>query len=175
MEAWLLSAACTSTLTCLYGWRVLVPYPWKVWIVSKAKLNGEGPIQTLTREAILSHAGQRQYDYVAVPEWGGKVKIQELTGSERDDYEAQMFRMRGRNVEQNLHNVRAKLVYLSCVNEDGSRMFSVEDVETLGRLSAAALGRVFDASRILSGLREEDIEEMAGKSGTTETSNFSTG
>jgi len=36
------------------------------------------------------------------------------------------------------------------------------DVKALGEKSAAALERVFDVARKLSGLSEDDVEELAG-------------
>jgi hypothetical protein len=39
-------------------------------------------------------------------------------------------------------------------------MFTAGDLEILGSKSAAALDRIFTVSRKLSGLTEEDIEEL---------------
>jgi hypothetical protein len=62
----------------------------------------------------------------------------------------------------NLRNIRAKLVALTVVDEDGNRIFSDEDAEALGKKSAAALDRIFAVAQRLSGLRPEDVEELAG-------------
>jgi len=64
----------------------------------------------------------------------------------------------------NLANVRARLCAISIVDETGKRMFSDEDVRALGRKSAAALDRVFAAAQRLSGLTDEDVEELAKNS-----------
>lgn len=40
----------------------------------------------LTREQILK-AQDRTYKDVSCPEWGGKVRIQSLSGAERDQFE----------------------------------------------------------------------------------------
>lgn len=116
----------------------------------------------LTREAILE-ADDIQEEVVQVPEWGGKVLVRGLTGSQRDDYEATLQRGKGTNKEINLRNARAKLVMWSVVNaqtQARERLFSEQDVERLGKKSAAALQRVFDAAARLSGLSAKDLDEL---------------
>lgn len=114
----------------------------------------------LTREAILE-ADDIQEEPVAVPEWGGRVLVRGLTGSQRDDYEATLQRGKGTNKEINLRNARAKLVMWSVVHPTTrERLFSEQDVERLGKKSAAALQRVFDAAARLSGLSAKDLDEL---------------
>ncbi len=64
----------------------------------------------------------------------------------------------------NLQNIRAKLVALTVVDEQGNRIFKDEDVKWLGNKSAAALDRIFEVAQRLSGLRDEDVEELAKNS-----------
>ncbi len=85
-----------------------------------------------------------------------------LTGAERDAFEQSIVETRGKNTRMNLRNIRAKLVALTVVDEDGNRIFSDEDAEALGKKSAAALDRIFAVAQRLSGLRPEDVEELAG-------------
>ena len=114
----------------------------------------------LTREAILQ-AKDLPYEDVAVPEWGGKVRVRALTGAERDRFEASIVEQRGKaGPRLNTANIRAKLVALCCVDEQGNRLFSDEDAELLGRKSAAALNRVFEVAQRLSGLTQADMEEL---------------
>lgn len=117
----------------------------------------------LSREDILG-ASDLQYEDVEVPEWGGTVRLRGLTGSERDEFEAGIVRRRGRDVEANLQNIRAKLVSLAAVDEDGKRLFSEADVAALGRKSARALDRLFSVAQRLSGLTDNDVEELAKNS-----------
>jgi len=115
----------------------------------------------LTREAILQ-AEDLPTEDVEVPEWGGVVRVRGLTGAERDAFEQSIVEQRGKNTRMNLRNIRARLVALTVVDEEGNRLFSDDDVEALGRKSAAALNRVFEVAQRLSGLRPEDVEELAG-------------
>jgi len=46
------------------------------------------------------------------------------------------------------------------VDENGKRLFRYADVEALGQKSAAALDRIFDVAMSLSGMRDEEVEEL---------------
>lgn len=115
----------------------------------------------LTKEAILA-AEDRQTEDVAVPEWGGTVRVRGLSGTERDAYEAGIVLIsRSGQRSVNLKNLRGRLVALACIDEEGNRLFTDEDAIALGDRSAAALERLFDVARRLSGLSDSDVEEMA--------------
>lgn len=117
----------------------------------------------LNREAILA-AEDLPRELVEVPEWGGAVYVRALTGAERDQFEASIVEQRGRDVRMNMRNIRAKLVALTVVDEDGQRIFTDDDVAALGGKSAAALDRLFAVAQRLSGLSKEDVEELAKNS-----------
>lgn len=115
----------------------------------------------LSREDILSIEDRTTED-VPVPEWGGTVRVRSLTGAERDAYEAGIVQVSGNGTKKiNLKNLRGRLVSLTCVDEDGNRLFTDEDAIALGEKSASALERLFDVARRLSGLSEDDVEELA--------------
>jgi hypothetical protein len=115
--------------------------------------------EVLTRAAILE-ADDLQIERVPVPEWGGEVLIRGLTGRERDQFEVSI-QMPGSKARPKVDNIRARLVALAVVDEEGKRVFSDRDVQALGRKSAAVLDRLFDVARRLSGLTEGDVEELA--------------
>jgi hypothetical protein len=105
------------------------------------------------------------YEDVAVPEWGGTVRVRELTGTERDKMEASMAGASGRPSPEKLAGFRARLAAAALVDADGKRLFR-SDAETrrLGEKSATALQRVCDVAMRLSGLTEEDQGELLGNS-----------
>lgn len=115
----------------------------------------------LTREQILS-ADDLAPTVVAVPEWGGEVRVRGLTGAERDAFEAALFMEDGKRRRLNLVNVRAKLVAMACIDEKGGRLFTEADAEALGQKSGLALTRVADCVQKLSGLTDEDVQELVG-------------
>lgn len=114
----------------------------------------------LSREHILG-ADDRKTEDVQVPEWGGTVRVRALSGAERDAYEAGLVQLRADGTRRlTMQNARARLVSLSVCDEQGGRVFSDADVAELGDKSAAALERVFSVASRLSGLTDDDIEEM---------------
>jgi len=116
----------------------------------------------LSREQILD-ADDYRTEVVDVPEWGGKVKVKALTGIERERYEASIGYVKGdRWVSKG--NVQARLVAMCVIDEDGKRMFTEDDIQKLSRKSSAALKRVVDVCRKLSGLTDEDMEWLEGNS-----------
>lgn len=116
----------------------------------------------LTRDQIMA-ADDLQTESVAVPEWGGEVIVKGLTGRERDAFEAALVAGRqGKRARLNLDNIRARFVAACVVDERGQALFYPSDVELLGEKSAAALQRVFEVGQRLSGLSDEDVEELAG-------------
>ncbi len=122
----------------------------------------------LTREQILN-ASDIQSEVVAVPEWGGEVTVRGITGKERDQLEASMMEIKGKHMSVSLANVRAKLVQLSVVDEEGKLLFAPADVQELGNKSALALDRIFSVAQKLSGLSNEDIEELAKNFGSAQS------
>lgn len=103
-------------------------------------------------------------DYVTkevdVPEWGGKVLVRGMTGTERDKFESETFSQNGKNIEVNYTNMRARMLAYTVVDEEGKRIFSDSDIEKLGQKSALALSRVFEVAKKLCGLGEDDVNEL---------------
>lgn len=123
-------------------------------------------MELLTREQILK-ADDSQERLVEVPEWGGAVKVRGMTGRERDRFEESCVEGKGKNARVNLKNLRAKLVALSCVDDEGNRIFTERDVEELSAKSASALNRIFRVAQELSGITDEDVDELTKNSEKT--------
>lgn len=104
-----------------------------------------------------------------VEAFGGIVCMQEMKSIERDAYEASLvIKLRGKGGKEKrevtTHNIRAKLVCRMVIDENGARVFTDEDAALLGQLPAADMDRLWTAAQALSGVTEEDIEELAGNS-----------
>ncbi len=115
----------------------------------------------LSKQQILE-AKDLPCEPVEVPEWGGSVDIRGLTGTERDQFEDETCKQRGKDVSVNMDNVRARLCARCMIDEKGERLFSDSDVIELGKKSGLALGRVFNVAQRLSGLTQKDVQELAG-------------
>lgn len=113
--------------------------------------------QLLNAEAILG-ADDIRRERVEVPEWGGHVYVQTMTGTDRDAYE--MSLVDPDTGESRTTNLRAKLVARCLVDEAGNRLLTDDQVDALGRKSAAALDRCFDAAARLSKISNEDIDRL---------------
>lgn len=114
----------------------------------------------LTRDQILS-ADDLPDVYVEVPEWGGEVRIRTLTGAERDAYEARISGANTKDGKRDMSNIRAALVALCAIDENGAQLFTKDDVNRLGLKSAKALDRLMDASMKLSGISDDDVKKLA--------------
>ena len=118
----------------------------------------------LSREDILGADDSGAFEKVEVPEWNGYLYIRVMTGTERDMFEAQSIKKQGKDFVPNMDNVRARLVSMTACDKDGNRLFSPKDIAELGKKSAKALDRVYDVAQKVNGIRDEDIEELAGNS-----------
>lgn len=111
------------------------------------------------RDGILA-ASQLPQETLTLPEIGLTVVVRGLTAAQRDAFEASMLEQKGRHRETNLRNVRARLVALCVLDEDGQPAFSDADVEALGACRADLIDRLFSLAQRLSGLREADVDEL---------------
>lgn len=125
----------------------------------------------LSRDAIL--AVPLKTAEIDVPEWGGRVRVRELQGLERQEFESsysaakQRFTVSGKRgrrqqeteLEIHTERIRVLLCHLSLIDEHGNRMFAgTEDVAALGKTSARALDRVFQFCWEMNGFGAEGIE-----------------
>ena len=113
----------------------------------------------LTRDVLLG-ATTPPVEEVNIPELGGMVRVRGMTGGERDAFEASCLTGRGRKRDFNMKNVRAKMVAFCCIDDAGNRLFSDGDLEGLGAIRADVLDKLFSAAQRLSGMRDEDVEEL---------------
>lgn len=107
---------------------------------------------------------------VYVPQWKLLVRVRGLMGYERDEYEMSVMDQRGKNIKVELVNARARLVAMAVVDPEGNRIFTDEDIPMLSAKSAAGLNLVYDVAKALSGIGDDDIDELLGKSKVPTTS-----
>lgn len=113
----------------------------------------------LGRDALLK-GGALPRKTVVLPTMGGEVLLQGLTGAQRDKFEGDSVQQKGKHRTTNYANMRARLVVLGVINEDGTRVFADADAEAVGQLPAADLDVMFDGIRGLSGMTAEDVDEL---------------
>lgn len=110
----------------------------------------------LKREDILGSAVKLRTEVLDVPEWDGQVTVREMTGTERDRLEADISQKK----QTAMANLRARVVAMCCVDENGAALFTDADAAELGKLSAAALDRVFWAAMRLSRMNAGDVDAL---------------
>lgn len=120
---------------------------------------------TLSKDEIL--ATGIPDEVVDVPEWGGKVRIRGLSADERESFEETLVE-RGEDGnfvrKENLFHVRASFVTRCVIDDNGERVFVDEDAPALSQKSAAAIGRLWDRARKLSGMgSEEELAQLFAK------------
>lgn len=121
------------------------------------------------REAILGATSPPTEAVDLRPMLDLTVQVRGMTGSERDAFEASCIEGRGKKRDLNMKNLRAKMVAFCCVDEQGHRVFSDgADVLALGAVRADVVDRLFGVAQRLSGMREEDADEL-GLSSTSPT------
>lgn len=104
---------------------------------------------------------------VSVPEWGGHVYVKNMSGTERDSFEASVVSgTPGNNGsgQVNLRNIRARLACLTVCDSKGVRLFADSEMLKLGEKSGAALDRVFEAAQKVNKMSDEDVEDLAKNS-----------
>lgn len=118
------------------------------------------------------------FEDVPVPEWSppgqvGHVRLRGLMGDERDEYEGRSLKKgKGGQREVELKRLRVRLIAACAINEDGSPLFTAGDVMRLGQKSAVPIERLFKVAQRLSGLSDDDVEELVedfddGQSGSS--------
>ena len=102
-----------------------------------------------------------EVDLSDIPGYHGSVLVRGMTGKERDAFEVSLMTPgRGGRREVNTVNVRAKLVVRCVVDEDGNRVLTDADAADLGETPAAAINRLYEVAARLSGMGDQEQEEL---------------
>lgn len=116
----------------------------------------------------IVEADDLDYEDVTVPEWKGRtVRIQSMTGTDRDAYDAKSVALKnqGKDVELRLQDFRSKLVAKCMLDpETGERVFSDKQVHKLGRKNSRVIDRLHAIAHRLSGMSKEAKEAAKGNS-----------
>lgn len=109
-------------------------------------------MNVLTRADILKCADLPRVR-LEIPEWGGDVFVRSMTALEKDRYDAEVIA--ARNDADRLSGWRVRTALRCTVDDTGTRLFSDEDIESLGGKSSAPIMRIFDKVQELSKVSED--------------------
>lgn len=121
----------------------------------------------LNKEAILS-ANDAEYEEIEVPQWGGIVRMRTLTGTERDRFESYFIEEKD-GAKKTEKNLRAKLLQMVIIGEDGKQLFTEKEIHLLGQKSGKILGNLFYKAQRMNGMTKEDMQELMGNSKEDQT------
>lgn len=113
----------------------------------------------LTRETILAKQ-DRIMKKVNVPAWDGDVYIKQLSGAEQDRFEQDSFMA----TDKSIIGVRARLISLALCNEDGSKMFTIDDIPALQDKNSVVLNMLYEEITATNRITDNDIEGLAKNS-----------
>ncbi len=98
---------------------------------------------------------------VLVPEWKNrKVLVCGLTGAGKNAYQASIMEFQGKTRKAKLEHSTAKLLVRTLVDRNRQPIFSETDILKLGTKSAAVLERLAKVASRLSGMDEEENEQL---------------
>ncbi len=96
---------------------------------------------------------------VKIPEWNMTLHVRRLTAEERDEHDTMVYED-GKN--ETKASFRARLVAFALCDAEGNRLFADprDGARKLGRKSALAIRRLFDAAAELSAMRDDDQKDL---------------
>lgn len=115
--------------------------------------------EIVNAKAFLSaESTARQKVDVQIPEMGNGtvIPVWGMTARERTEFEE---RQRARNEGQK--RVRERILIACCRNDDGSPLFTEDDIELLGERSAAIAERLVNVALRVSGFTDTDVGTLA--------------
>ena len=115
-----------------------------------------------TRDMLLKPV-ERPSEVVELPELGEGVSVcvAGMTAKERSDFDTQFTSRKGEPMLKRVAEGRERLVVACCRNEDGSKLFTTDDVVQLGKQSVVIIERIVKAAQRVSGIGEDDLEATA--------------
>lgn len=94
------------------------------------------------------------------------VWVQGLSGIERDKWETSLVKQKGNRRKVDTENIRAKLATKCLVDKPGgSRLFNDAQATLIGQLPVQQLQKVYEMAQRLSGVSDEDVDELGQLSG----------
>lgn len=109
---------------------------------------------------------------VEVPEWGGTVRLRELSAKDRSLIEATTIGARGQGVEirvEAFKTLKQRVVAASLIDDNGNRLYKENEVGFLAQKSGQVVERLFQIVQDLSGMTEEAVKDAEGNSEGTGT------
>lgn len=89
-----------------------------------------------------------------IPVWG-------MTAGERTRFEQGLLDKNGKQSAAKVQEVRARLLVACCRNDDGTPLFTMDDIAAISQQRADVIERIVNVAQRLSGFSNADIEATA--------------
>ena len=122
----------------------------------------------IDRDTFLKPLDRRR-ERVPLPEFGNGTScwVYGWTAGERTAWEKEFQKPNGKPDKGRQNEIRERLV-VRCVRDDnGQPLFTNDDLEAIRGQDAAVVERIVNAALAITGVTENDIEELAGNSEET--------
>jgi len=121
----------------------------------------------LLGKAQIDAAVDRKWEDVPVPEWGGEVRVMELSSADRGYIEAGTVVAQGQSAQfrvEALKTYRERLVAFGLVDENFQRLYSNREVAELGKKSGKVIEMLAGKVQELSSMGRFAVKEAEGNS-----------
>jgi hypothetical protein len=115
----------------------------------------------------INESIDRKWEDVSVPEWGGEVRILELSSADRGYIEAGSVVANGSTPQfkvESIKNNREKVVAFALVDENFNRLYSNKEIAELGKKSGLVIDRLFQVAMRISGMNPGAVQDAEGNS-----------
>jgi hypothetical protein len=138
-------------------------------------------VNFLSREALLGATGCPE-EAVFVAGLKAHLVVRGLTGAALDTYHQGITVGKGAKRDVNMKNLRTKLLVLSLFTAvpgkdgtlvGGERLLRDGDEERLSQIRGDVIGQLFPIAQRLSGMSDEEVEELGKPSSTTDSATSS--
>jgi hypothetical protein len=98
-------------------------------------------------------------EIVPLPELGEgvSVTVKGMTARDKGAFDMQ-FLTKGEQNTRTQKQIRERMLVVCCVDDNGARIFTLEDVAALGLQSLAIVERIFDACQRVNGASSKAVE-----------------
>lgn len=98
-----------------------------------------------------------KYKDVAVPEWGGDVRVRVMSGTSREQFER--IQSAASKAGQPIANLRERIMVATVCNEQGELLLKEEHIPILAEKDWTSLNEVFHAGLELNGMLAKSVDE----------------
>lgn len=133
-------------------------------------------MEFVSREELLA-ATALPWEAVFLPALKKSAVVVGMSGKARDSFEGSLVKGKGKARDVSTDNIRAKLaarcLYDAPPEQGGKRIFTDAEADALGNIRVDILSPIFAVAQKLSGVTDEDLDELGKKSSDEATGSTS--